>query len=81
MTTATYWATGRQRRIFAPRPAESVPPPAPQDPPIYRALMRTWEDRGRTLPGRHDPEWVRLAAPAVLRGQFSDPPTLPRDGR
>ncbi|GAA3959398.1 hypothetical protein GCM10022384_10270 [Streptomyces marokkonensis] len=45
-------------------PAGRVPP-APQvpDPPIYRELMRTWADRGRTLPGRHDPEWIRLAAP------------------
>lgn len=30
--------------------------------------MRAWADRGRTLPGRHDPEWVRLAAPSVLYG-------------
>ncbi|GGW51144.1 hypothetical protein GCM10010503_30220 [Streptomyces lucensis JCM 4490] len=84
--TPTYSATGRQRRIFVPRPTESLPvlasPPAPpQDPPIYRDLMRTWADRGRTLPGRHDPEWVRLAAPTVVRGQFSAPPALPHDGR
>ncbi|MFE9998552.1 hypothetical protein [Streptomyces avermitilis] len=32
--------------------------------------MRTWADGGRTLPGRHDPEWVRLAAPPVGLGQF-----------
>jgi hypothetical protein len=32
--------------------------------------MRTWADRGRTLPGRHDPEWVRLAAPPAGLGQF-----------
>ncbi|MEV6196804.1 hypothetical protein AB0M19_30890 [Streptomyces sp. NPDC051920] len=68
-------ATGHRRRILVPAPAESVhwvppPPPAPpaQDPPIYRALMRAWADRGRTLPGRHDPEWVRLAAPSMLYG-------------
>ncbi len=74
--------TGRQRRIFVPRPAESVPPPPPApDPPIYRDLLRAWADRGRTLPGRHDPEWVRLAAPTVLRGQFSDPLVPPHDGR
>jgi hypothetical protein len=79
--TPTYPATGRQRRIFVPRPAESLPPPTPQDPPIYRDLMRTWADRGRTLPGRHDPEWVRLAAPTVLTGQFSDLLGRPRDGR
>ncbi len=79
--TPMYSATGRQRRIFVPRPAESVPPPVPQDPPIYLDLMRAWADRGRTLPGRHDPEWARLAAPTVLRGQFSDPPAPPRDGR
>ncbi|WP_406501388.1 hypothetical protein [Streptomyces sp. NBC_00500] len=73
--TPTYSATGRRRRILVPAPAESVrqtPPPA-QDPPIYRALIRTWADRGRTLPGRHDPEWVRLAAPSAMYGyaQFS----------
>lgn len=79
--TPTYSATGRQRRIFVPRPAEPAAPPAPQDPPIYRDLMRVWADRGRTLPGRHDPEWVRLAAPTVLTGQFSALPAPPRDGR
>ncbi|MFF8538266.1 hypothetical protein ACN6K9_005462 [Streptomyces sp. SAS_267] len=30
--------------------------------------MRAWADRGRTLPGRHDPEWVRLSAPSVMYG-------------
>ncbi|WTP20778.1 hypothetical protein OG975_08175 [Streptomyces sp. NBC_00203] len=73
--TPTYSATGRRHRILVPAPAESVrqtPPPA-QDPPIYRALIRTWADRGRTLPGCHDPEWVRLAAPSAMYGyaQFS----------
>ncbi|NNN34064.1 hypothetical protein HLK59_27620 [Streptomyces sp. S3(2020)] len=77
--TPTYSATGRQRRVFVPPPAESVPPP--QDPPIYRDLMRTWADRGRTLPGRHDPEWVRLAAPQVRPGQFSASPDPLGDGR
>ncbi|MER5472857.1 hypothetical protein ABZX90_26755 [Streptomyces sp. NPDC002935] len=83
-------ATGRRRRILVPAPAESVhrvplppPPPPAQDPPIYRALMRTWADRGRTLPGRHDPEWARLAAPSVMYGygQFvvgTDPRGEPR---
>ncbi|WP_443079952.1 hypothetical protein [Streptomyces sp. P9-A2] len=42
--------------------APPSPPPLP-DPPIYRELMRAWADQGRTLPGRHDPEWARLAAP------------------
>ncbi|MCZ4514477.1 hypothetical protein O3Q52_41380 [Streptomyces sp. ActVer] len=40
----------------------------PLDPPIYRALIRTWADRGRTLPGRQDPEWARLAAPSAMYG-------------
>ena len=79
--TPTYSATGRQRRVFVPPPAESVPPPQQQDPPIYRDLMRVWADRGRTLPGRHDPEWVRLAAPQVRPGQFSASPAPPGDGR
>ncbi|MDW4904337.1 hypothetical protein RB628_03035 [Streptomyces sp. ADMS] len=60
-------------------------PPAPPDPPIYRALLRTWADRGRTLPGRHDPEWVRLAAPPAGLGIVVDPfsasPGRPGDGR
>ncbi|GDY67185.1 hypothetical protein SM007_22170 [Streptomyces avermitilis] len=79
--TSTYPATGRRRRVLVPAPAESVPlrPPQPVDPPIYRALMRTWADGGRTLPGRHDPEWVRLAAPPVGLGQFGAGRTPPAD--
>jgi hypothetical protein len=66
-----------------PLPGESVPlaPPQPQDPPIYRDLLRTWADRGRTLPGRHDPEWVRLAAPPVGLSQFGVPRDPRGDGR
>ncbi|MEU6993521.1 hypothetical protein ABZ953_23065 [Streptomyces sp. NPDC046465] len=49
--------------------------PHVQDPPIYGALLRLWADRGRTLPGRHDPEWARLVAPPVSQslnyGPFS----------
>ncbi|MEU8591389.1 hypothetical protein AB0C59_31010 [Streptomyces sp. NPDC048664] len=52
------------RRLFVPAPT-GTPPPRVPDPPIYRALMRTWADGGRTLPGRHDPEWARLAAPPI----------------
>ncbi|WP_373569274.1 hypothetical protein [Streptomyces sp. FXY-T5] len=74
-------ATGRQRLLYVPPPAESVRPAAPryQDPPIYRDLMRTWAEGGRTLPGRHDPEWMRLAAPWRGLDQFSVP-LDPRDG-
>lgn len=59
------------------QPYQHQQPPAPyqqphfQDPPIYRALIRHWADRGRTLPGHHDAEWVRLATPPVRHGQFS----------
>lgn len=79
----TYSAIGRPRRLFVPPPAAAVPPapPQPQDPPIYRDLMRAWADRGRTLPGRHDPEWVRLAAPQVAPGEFSGSPDPRGDGR
>ncbi len=72
--TVTHAATERRRRVFVPAPASSLPPPQPQDPPIYRALMRTWADRGRTLPGRHDPEWVRLAAPPAALMQLAAGP-------
>ncbi|MEU5181644.1 hypothetical protein AB0G49_16470 [Streptomyces longwoodensis] len=76
--TATSAALGRHRQLFVPAPLGAEPviravprPVPPQDPPIYRDLMRAWADRGRTLPGRHDPEWVRLSAPPVRPGQFS----------
>ncbi|WP_373566829.1 hypothetical protein [Streptomyces griseicoloratus] len=80
--TATYSATGSRRRVFVPVPAGAVPP-APQlpDPPIYRELMRTWADRGRTLPGRDDPEWVRLAALPHGLGDFNVPRDPRGDGR
>ncbi|MGW3953794.1 hypothetical protein ACWEKM_23405 [Streptomyces sp. NPDC004752] len=70
-----------RRRLFVHRPAESVPPPQPQDPPIYRDLLRAWADRGRTLPGRHDPEWVRLAALPGALGRISDSRAPRGDGR
>ncbi|GGR11861.1 hypothetical protein GCM10010251_30070 [Streptomyces aurantiogriseus] len=83
MAPTTSAAPGRHRQLFFPVSAGTVPlaPPPPQDPPIYRDLMRTWADRGRTLPGRHDPEWVRLAAPLVRPGQFSGSPDPVGDGR
>ncbi|WP_408649037.1 hypothetical protein [Streptomyces poriticola] len=75
--TPTHPVAGRRRRVFVPAPAGAAPavPPHLPDPPIYRELMRTWADRGRTLPGRHDPEWARLAAPPHGLGDF----TVPRD--
>ncbi|WP_232838734.1 hypothetical protein [Streptomyces geranii] len=83
MTTSTYAAPGRPRHSYDYDSAaeESVPrrrpnpiaPPVPPEPPIYRALLRTWADRGRTLPGRYDPEWVRLAAPPIGLGIVVDP--------
>ncbi|MFE1246598.1 hypothetical protein [Streptomyces sp. NPDC058741] len=74
-------ATGRQRLLFVPPPAQSVRPPRLQDPPIYRDLMRTWAEGGRTLPGRHDPEWTRLAAPWRGLDQFSASLDPPHGGR
>nr|WP_078067585.1 hypothetical protein [Streptomyces jeddahensis] len=75
-------ATGRRRRLLVPASAESVPrPPQPPDPPIYRDLLTSWANRGKTLPGRHDPEWVRLAAPLVSAGQFSGTRVPRGDGR
>ncbi|GGR59171.1 hypothetical protein GCM10010282_60130 [Streptomyces roseolus] len=55
----------------APVPVVPVPTPAPvpvqvhPDPPIYQALYSLWASQGRTLPGRRDPEWARLAAGPV----------------
>ncbi|MET7620881.1 hypothetical protein [Streptomyces sp. NPDC005408] len=58
-------AHGRRRLATpAPAPEESVPHPA--DPPIYRELLQLWASGGRTLPGRRDPEWSRLAAPPAF---------------
>lgn len=83
--TPTYSATGRGRQIITPAAAESVqqvpPPPPVPDPPIYRALLRTWADRGRTLPGLHDPEWVRLATPPAGPYRFSAGRDPRGDGR
>ncbi|MER5845395.1 hypothetical protein [Streptomyces prasinus] len=61
-------------------PAAPLPPPRLPDPPIYRELMRAWADEGRSLPGRHDPEWARLAAPWRGLGLFSPSAAAPRDG-
>nr|WP_240957360.1 hypothetical protein [Streptomyces chilikensis] len=81
--TATSSATARRRRVFAPGPAEApaAPGPASEDPPIYRELMRSWEEGGRTLPGRHDPEWTRLATPPGRRGPVSGTRGPAGDGR
>ncbi|MDI3423201.1 hypothetical protein [Streptomyces luteolus] len=78
--TALHETIGRRRRtLYVPAPGESVqqaPQAAdqlglrPSDPPIYRAMMRAWAGGGKTLPGRRDPEWARLAAPTVRTGQF-----------
>ncbi|MBT2874007.1 hypothetical protein GTY64_31825 [Streptomyces sp. SID8376] len=68
--------------MFVPPPVEAavtVPPPQFPDPPIYREMLRTWTDRGRTVPGRHDPEWARLAEPWRGFGRFSASPA-PRGG-
>ncbi|MFJ8666676.1 hypothetical protein [Streptomyces sp. NPDC093600] len=75
--TSTYTApsTYGRRRLAEPRLEESVPRAAPHvvthpvphltDPPIYQALLRQWASHGRTLPGRNDQEWNRLAAAPV----------------
>ncbi|MCI3155396.1 hypothetical protein ELQ39_27350 [Streptomyces sp. GB4-14] len=68
--------------MFVPPPVEAavtVPRPQLPDPPIFREMMRTWTDRGRTVPGRHDPEWARLAEPWRGFGRFSASPA-PRGG-
>ncbi|MPY54414.1 hypothetical protein FPZ41_40000 [Streptomyces sp. K1PN6] len=72
--TPTSSTTGRHRHLPVlppPGPSVSRRPALPQDPPIYSALMRIWADRGRTLPGHRDPEWIRLAAPPSGPAQFT----------
>ncbi|MFD8148475.1 hypothetical protein [Streptomyces sp. NPDC059708] len=35
------------------------------DPPVYAALLARWAADGRTLPGRHDPDWSRIASSPI----------------
>ncbi|MEU3692325.1 hypothetical protein [Streptomyces narbonensis] len=52
----------------APVPAPIAVPvsgPAASDPPIYQDVLSLWASQGRTLPGRRDQEWNRLAAGPV----------------
>jgi hypothetical protein len=70
------------------RPPYGTHPPQParrdgfgagsgDDPPLYRALLARWAERGATLPLCADPEWERLTAtPAPWcggHGRFSGP--------
>lgn len=60
--------TGRRRRPTLPPYEESVHLAARQrlpDPPIYSALVARWTEDGRTVPGRRDPEWSRIAASPI----------------
>ncbi|SCE15958.1 hypothetical protein GA0115252_13286 [Streptomyces sp. DfronAA-171] len=56
---------GPQRRAGFRPPGPGAGPADGQDPPIYRALLARWAERGATLPLGGDPEWERLAAPPV----------------
>ncbi|GHA91559.1 hypothetical protein GCM10010346_13020 [Streptomyces chryseus] len=80
--TLQYTPVGDGRRRLVPPPsvtAESVPHPS--DPPLFRALLRQWHSKGRTLPGRRDPEWVRLvASPAWPDTARLSASRDPRDG-
>ncbi|GGZ08946.1 hypothetical protein GCM10010365_30360 [Streptomyces poonensis] len=77
--TLTSAVAGRRLHITVPASSAGTVPrrpgTSPQDPPIYRAMMRNWAERGRTLPGCHDPEWARLATPP----HEADPFTAPAD--
>ncbi|QEV48388.1 hypothetical protein CP980_27840 [Streptomyces vinaceus] len=63
--------TGRRRRPVPPGYEESVPrheesvQQRQPDPPIYHALLTRWAADGRTLPGRRDPEWSRVATSPI----------------
>lgn len=39
--------------------------PRHPDPPIYVDLLARWAADGRTLPGRRDPEWSRIASSPI----------------
>ncbi|MDA5280665.1 hypothetical protein [Streptomyces sp. Isolate_45] len=39
--------------------------PRHPDPPIYLDLIARWTEAGRTLPGRRDPEWHRVASSPI----------------
>ncbi|MET8752541.1 hypothetical protein ABZW32_20945 [Streptomyces sp. NPDC004667] len=59
------------------RTAERQQPPRQRhpDPPIYGALLARWAADGRTLPGRRDPEWSRIASsPIWPNGPLYDSP-------
>ncbi|AWK12846.1 hypothetical protein DDQ41_11215 [Streptomyces spongiicola] len=65
-------------------PHREEPVPHPPDPPIYRDLLHRWAGAGRTLPGRRDHEWNRLAAAPAWTGgtaRVSGTPARRGDGR
>jgi hypothetical protein len=39
----------------------------PGDTPLFSTMAAAWEELGRTVPGRPDPEWERLVAGARKR--------------
>ncbi|MER6388873.1 hypothetical protein ABT236_10370 [Streptomyces sp. NPDC001523] len=43
---------------------ESVPLRNP-DTPVYNTLLARWTAEGRTVPGRRDPEWSRIASSPI----------------
>ncbi|MET9606844.1 hypothetical protein ABZZ17_17470 [Streptomyces sp. NPDC006512] len=57
--------TGRPQaeRTQADRPPTGRP--RLPDPPIYLDLIARWTEAGRTLPGRRDPEWHRIASSPI----------------
>ncbi|MFF4321677.1 hypothetical protein [Streptomyces sp. NPDC001568] len=55
-------------RSATERPPGEVRQPGRQrhpDPPIYLDLIARWTEAGRTLPGRRDPEWHRVASSPI----------------
>ncbi|WP_149179030.1 hypothetical protein [Streptomyces sp. TRM49041] len=89
--TSLYSTSGyvRGRLVVVPGAAPDFDESVPQavDPPIFRAMLRHWASCGRTLPGRRDQEWTRLAAapvwarPADVPGEVSRSRGLRGDGR
>jgi hypothetical protein len=54
---------------------------AEAQPPIYAALIREWQARGRMVPGTRDAQWDTLVTDVRAPHELPAPATGPPDGR